>query len=136
MSATHTGLDELIRDMSVLPKTFMGKVEKVASKGALNIKQDWAQRWSGHSSIRHLPRAVRYDIETKQHTVTATIGPSLEKMQGPLGFIIEFGNTEYGSLRNAPIPGGQPALDEEEPKFVRALADLGEESLAGRSRVR
>lgn len=129
ISADSSELDDLAEDFNALPKTFMGKVEKVVSKGSLNVKQGWAKRWQGHSSIAHLPRAINYDLEIEPAMVEGEIGPAHDRTQGPLGHIIEFGNTEYGSMRNAPIPGGQPALDEEEPKFVRALADLGDKTL-------
>jgi hypothetical protein len=130
--ADTSELDGLIEDFEALPKNFMPKVEKVVSKGSLNIKGDWAKRWQGHPSIAHLPRAINYDTRFEgPHTVEGEIGPAHEKTQGVLGHVIEFGKAEYGNMRNAPIPGGQPALDAEEEKFVRALADLGEDGLGG-----
>lgn len=126
-------LDGLIADFEALPKGFMRKVEQVTSKGALNIKQDWAKRWEGHSTIKHLPRSVNYDVAQAGPNVDSEIGPAHDRKQGVLGHIIEFANTEYGTLKNAPIPGGQPALDAEEPKYVQALADLGEDGLDRRA---
>lgn len=134
--ADTSELDDLIDDFERLPKDFMPKVEKVVSKGALQIKQGWAKRWQGHSSIAHLPRSINYDVRFEgKSTIEGEIGPAHDRTQGVLGHIIEFGEAEYGNMRNAPIPGGQPALDEEEEKFVRALADLGEDGLGdGRGR--
>jgi hypothetical protein len=121
-------LREWERELEALPRGFMTKVEKVVSRGALNIKRDWARAWEGHPSIRHLPRAINYDLDRTGHTVRSEIGPAMDRTQGTIAPFIEFGNVEYGNLRNAPIPGGQPALDAEQEKFVRALADLGEKA--------
>ena len=130
--AEYRDLDELLDDFRDLPRHLMPEVEKVVSKGALNIKGGWADRWEGHSTIAHLPRAINYDMATEGLAVEAEIGPAHERTQGVLAHIIEFGDLEYGNLRNAPIPGGKPALDEEEPKFVRNMGDVGEKVLRRR----
>jgi hypothetical protein len=117
----------LIHDLGQASAGVLDQVEKVASKGALNIKKDWRDRWSGHSHIPRLPYAVGYDVERSEDTVRAEIGPDKDMPQGPLGNLIEF-----GSVHNAPIPGGLPALDAEEPRFARALENLGEQLLEGR----
>lgn len=119
-------LDRHIVELSSIPDNLPREVRQVVSKGALNVKQGWADRWRGHSSIRHLPRSINYDVTSNGAGAEAEIGPDPSKMQGNLAHFIEFGNAEYGSVRNAPIPGGLPALRAEEPRFVKALADLGE----------
>lgn len=127
--AKASGLDELIVDLERVPQRLMPEVRKVVAKGAVNIKKGWAERWKGHPSIKHLPRAVSYDTSGNSTSEEAEIGPDPSRRQGSLAHIIEFGNAEYGTLRNAPIPGGVPALAEEEPKFVKALGDLGEKAV-------
>lgn len=124
-------LDAHIVELESIPKYLDQKVWSVVSKGANNIKKDWAARWRGHSSIRHLPRSLSYDLHTGSAGADAEIGPDPSRMQGNLAHFIEFGNAEYGSVRNAPIPGGLPALAAEEPRFVKALADLGEKAPVG-----
>ncbi len=102
---------------------FMRDVKQVVSRGCLQIKNDWKERWEGHPHIPQLPRAISYDVVGRGLAVYGEVGPDKNKPQGPLGNIIEF-----GTVHNSPIPGGVPALEEEEPKFVKALADLGEEA--------
>lgn len=126
-----SGWDELIRDFETLPKRLIPELRKVTSKGALNIKRDWAERWEGHMTIAHLPSSINYDLAEEPTAVEAEIGADHSRLQGTLAHIIEFANAEYGTLRNAPIPGGQPALDAEEPRYVRAVADVAEEAVAG-----
>lgn len=127
-------LDAHIVELSSIPDNLRCEVRQVVSKGALNIKQGWADRWKGHSSIRHLPRSINYDVTSDAGGAEAEIGPDPAKLQGNLAHLIEFGNAEYGSVRNAPIPGGLPALAAEEPRFVKALGDLGEKAPVGDGR--
>jgi hypothetical protein len=101
-------------------------VRAVVERGALNVKNDWRQRWGGIGHAPALPAAVTYDVSYGFGSVSAEVGPDKGKRQGALGNIIE-----YGTSKNAPIPGGLPALEAESPKFERALADLGEKSLGG-----
>lgn len=131
-------LTGFVRDLEGMPPGFMRSVRAVVKKGALNVKRGWRRRWTGHPSIRHLPRSLQFDLDEQGQTVTAAIGPDFAKdaLQAPLSHLIEFANTEYGTLANAPLPGGQPSLDEEEPKFVDALANLGEKFAAGRRGAR
>lgn len=92
----------------------------VVQKGALNIKQEWQKRWSGLGSAPSLAAAVTYDTKIGASEMSAEIGPDKNKRQGPLGNLIEF-----GSVKNGPIPGGMPALEAEQPRFLKALGDLG-----------
>lgn len=124
-------LSELEDDWASLPKGFMRRVESRVNRGAFNIKKGWKRRWEGHDHIPHLPSAISYDVARRGDFVGSEIGPDKDKRQGPLGNIIEF-----GSLNNAPIPGGVPALEEEEPKFVAQLAKLGADAPVDRRGAR
>ena len=104
----------------------MTEVDAVVTKGALNIKQDWARRWSG---LAHAPAAgasINFDVYHLPGSVRAEIGADKSRRQGPLANLLEF-----GSKNNAPIPGGLPALDAEAPRMEKALGDLGERLLSG-----
>lgn len=118
---------QLIDDLGKAGEEVGHEVEQVVSKGALNIKKDWAHRWEGHAHIKHLPAAVGYDLHRDGVNSSAQIGPDKDALQGPLGSIIEF-----GTVNNAAIPGGMPALDAEEPRFIQAIEDLGEKLLGRR----
>jgi hypothetical protein len=119
-----TDLETWIRDLEHAAATVEDRSEKVVSKGALNVKKAWRARWEGYAHIPDLPRAVTYDLDRAGDGISAEIGPDKDLKQGPLGNLIEF-----GSVNNAPIPGGLPALAAEEPRFVNAVADLGEKLL-------
>lgn len=124
-------LDAHIVELSSIPDNLQREVRRVVSRGALNVKRDWARRWKGHPRIRALPYSINYDLASADDVLSAEIGPDHAKRQATLAHLIEYGNAEYGSVRNAPIPGGLPALAAEEPRFVRALGDLGEKAPVG-----
>lgn len=109
------------------------KFERVVGKGCSNIKRTWRERWGRGfgSHIPHIKWSINYDVtrETETHIVGEVGADRLHWQQGVLAHIIEFGNLEYGNLRNAPIPGGLPALKLEEPLYVNAVGDLAEQLL-------
>jgi hypothetical protein len=121
VSVQADGFDELARDLLLAADEITEEVRKVASKGAFNIKNDWRRRWTGlpHGTVRALPFAIDYDVVVSGSAVSAEIGPSKEKRQGPLANLLE-----YGSVNNAPIPGGAPALEKEKPNFEQYVEDV------------
>ena len=113
-------LDRLIRDLDGAADTVRRDVRAVVAKGALNIKTATQRRWTGLSNAPALARAVTYDTKFTPTGASAEIGPDTEKRQGDLGNVIE-----YGTVNNPPHPGLAPSLEEEEPRFAKALEDLG-----------
>ncbi|MGE5829703.1 MAG: hypothetical protein ACM30G_15285 [Micromonosporaceae bacterium] len=132
MGVKIRGLDELIRDLQRVEPEGEKRWPKVVSRGAVNIKTAWRKRWKDISPdpgrhAPHLARGVGYDTHSTKTRHTAVIGVSPLNPQAPLAFF-----AEYGSVRNAPYPGGLPSLLEEEPRFLDAVADLAVELLEGR----
>lgn len=118
------GLTEVVTTLSKAASRALPETAAVAGRGALNIKKDWQARWKGLKHAPALPYAVGYDVGFGLRSVFAVIGPDKGKRQGALGNLLEF-----GSVNNAPTPGGLPALATEAPKFERALEDLTERLL-------
>ena len=110
---------KLAAELGAIPPQTMPQVRAVLQKGALNIKNDWRARWTGLSHVPALPYSITYDTTLLATSAKAEIGPDKGKRQGALGNLIEF-----GSINNAPHPGGGPALAAEAPKFEKALADV------------
>lgn len=127
MTVESQGLPELLGALVKAQRIALPEARKVVAKGALNIKKDWQKRWSGHPHFPALPAAISYDLDEGRDWVGAEVGPDKGKPQGALGNLIEF-----GSVNNAPIPGGLPAGQAEAPRFEQALADLGVGLLADR----
>jgi hypothetical protein len=118
-SVSINGLNELVAEFDRAQSRALPETEKVIEKSAVNIKTDWAQRWSGLAHAPALSKAISYDKYHLLGSVNVEIGPDKNRRQGDLGNLIE-----YGSVNNAPHPGGLPALEAEEPRLARALADL------------
>lgn len=120
-------LRKLKVDLDAAARTAPDEVHKVTQKGALNIKNEWRRRWSGHPKIAQAMASISYDSEQRGTQSRAEIGPERTRRRGAaLANLIEF---EYGSRWSAPIPGGKPALDLEEPRYIKALESLAEKSL-------
>lgn len=126
MDVETSGLRELLQQLSKAESRSLPAVHAMVTKGALNIKKDWRQRWGGIAHAPALPAAVTFDVAFGIWKVGAEIGPDKNLRQGALGNIIEF-----GTVKNGPIPGGLPALAAELPKFETALGKLGAELLGG-----
>lgn len=127
MDVEAAGLRELVQALSKAESRSVPAVAAVVTKGNINIKKDWRQRWSGIGHAPALPAAITDDVSYGLLTVRGEVGPDKDRRQGPLGNIIEF-----GTENNAPIPGGLPALEAEAPRFERALGELGGRMLEGR----
>lgn len=97
----------------------------VVQKGALNIKTDWRRRWSGHRHLRAIASTITYDTTESRSGVVGEIGP--DRASGPAAALANI--PEYGTVKNAPIPGGGPALSAEEPRFAAAMEALAVKAL-------
>lgn len=122
---TVTGLVELLGALDEMPDKARDDGKEAVEQACRNVERDWKARWSGHPSIRHLPAAIDHDVTVLgEDQIIGEVGVDKAREQGPLGNLIEF-----GSINNAPIPGGMPALDAEEPGFINDVGDFAERLL-------
>ena len=127
MDIIVTGLTELQAALAHAEADVGKETRQVVSRGALQVKKEWQQRWSRIAHAPHIPRSINYDLTTTGDGTSADIGPDRAlgpELQGFLGSILE-----YGGIHSGPNPGGLPAIDAEEPRFERAMGDLGESLL-------
>jgi hypothetical protein len=113
-------IDRLARDLDAGAGVVQKDVRPVVAKGCLNIKTATKKRWTGLSNAPALPAAVTYETHLTPTGAWGEVGPEKEKRQGALGNVIE-----YGTVNNPPHPGLAPSLAEEDPRFGKALEDLG-----------
>lgn len=126
MDVEITGDRELLAALDRAQSRSVPEVEKVVSRGSLNVKRDAARRVSGLAHAPAYPAAIGYDLFHTLTTVQSKIGPDKGRRQGALGNILEFGTSN-----NAPVPHLGPALDAEAPRYVKALEVLAGDLLEG-----
>jgi hypothetical protein len=130
MNVTVTGIDgpdglqALVAGISRAADVAPDETRKVVQRGALNVKNEWRRRWTGHAYAPALPYSITYDTTMVGARTAAEIGPERGRRQAALANLFE-----YGSVNNAPIPGGAPALEKERPRFEKALEDVAYRSL-------
>lgn len=127
MSADISALEALVADLAQASAQLDQRCRQVVSKGALNIKNAWRAnaRASAGRHARLYPNSIGYDLTTVPGVgSSAEIGPDKGGPQGPLGNLLEF-----GSAHNPPHNDGGRALLAEEPRFIAAVEQLGEEFL-------
>ena len=115
---------ELVNDLGKIPGRMVKDQIATVEKSSQRVEAGWRQQWSGLSHAPHVGKAVTHEVKVKPGEVTGIIGPDKDKKQGALGNILE-----YGTSKNAPIPGGGPALKAEEPRLIKAIEDLTEDIL-------
>lgn len=121
MSIEIEGALELAADWEAAEGQADRELGKVVFKGAMNVKNDWRRRWTGHRHAPKLAAAVTFDMD--DDGLGSEIGPDKDIGSGALGNIYEFGIPENNS---PPQPGGLPAIAAEEPRFVAAVEDVAE----------
>jgi hypothetical protein len=130
VKVTVAGLADLLADLESLPARAEEKFPGVVSRGALQIKTDWRRRWSpvgrAPHNLPHVVRGIGYDTDHTPPRYSAEVGVARSNPQASLAHF-----PELGSPKNAPLPGGLPALLAEAPKFVRAVAEVAEDLLRG-----
>lgn len=122
----HGDMDRWVIKLDKVISAVPDEAAKVVEKGALNIKNDARQRVTGLKHAPAYPRSITYDTFRDLRGPLAEIGPDKNKRQGALGNLIE-----YGSVNNPPRPHMRPAAEAEQPKFEKAMEDLGARLLEG-----
>jgi hypothetical protein len=117
---SSSDLDGLAKDLAADADDVMGRVRATVKRGAQQVKTDWRERVSGFTHLKHLERAIGYDIETRGGTVQAVIGVREDSPQSSLAHLREF-----GSANNGPGDDGGQALAAEEPRFLQSLREQG-----------
>lgn len=118
-----SGLNELVADLTAAPGRVQRGVDAVVRKGATNVVEDAQRLASGNRYAPMYPSSITFDAEWQSGAFEAVIGPDKDRAQGALGNILEYG---VPSQNTQPQPHLRPALDKEEPRFLRAIEELGD----------
>ncbi len=131
MGAQVHGMDEWIADLESLPERAPKMFRPIVSRAGVQIKRDWKARWEAIRKTRthlpHLPRGIGYDTSEKDDVYSLSVGVNPTNRQAFLAKVIE-----YGTPTSAPHPGGQPALDAEIPRLMKAAEKAAADLLDGK----
>jgi hypothetical protein len=117
---------ELAASLEIEAENLPDTVRPVVQKASLNIKRDAQARIGRGPYLPMYGRSISYDTEASGTSVTSEIGPDKDRPQGPLGNLLE-----YGTGDTPPIPHLGPALDAEEPAFLRYLEEAVAKAIEG-----
>ena len=87
------GLEELRRELRLIPDKINDEGEKIVGKGMSNIKKGAQQRvrverWA---HLPHLARSFSYDVTRRGDRIRGEAGADMEKLQGKLDVYVENG---------------------------------------------
>jgi hypothetical protein len=122
----ESNASELVTVLNIEAEQLPATIRPVVGKGSLNIKRDAQERIGRGPYLPMYARSISYDTWFAGSSVTSEIGPDKDKPQGPLGNLLE-----YGTGDTPPIPHLGPALDAEEPRFLRAIEDAVAKAIEG-----
>jgi len=128
-STDFSELDRLAADIENAGRGVRTNVRKATEVTARKIKDRWKAKLAGGGSLKHLPRAVSYDVDTTRvfgvDVVEAEIGPDPNKTQGRLDNISEFGTPTV-----APRGYGLASLEEEQADYVHGIETAVDDTLS------
>jgi hypothetical protein len=114
-----TELDRWTDCLMRVPAVTEVQARAVVSRGGLNMKTTARRLAPGGDTAPHYPASINYDVYRESQGWMAEMGPIQGRRQWGLGNLFE-----YGSAHNNPMPHLEPALDEEEPRFIAAAERL------------
>lgn len=116
-------LDALAREFMAAPLRIIPALVPTAHRAGGNIKRVMKADASGHDFLPGLASTVEYDLKQTPTSIAVEVGFRKEG-QGNLANIAAF-----GSVNNAPVMDITRGLDEELPKFMRWVAQVGSEAI-------
>lgn len=123
---------ELRKDLRVAQVRILDEAEKIASKGALNIKNGMAAQAAANTPkgyARHVPRSFSYDMTREGSTVHARIGThNADGEDGNQAAL--YGFMAFGRRDTAPVLDHAVPLEAEAPLAAEFLVQAGRRLLS------
>lgn len=119
MSDGSAELKQLATNLGHVAGDALKDVDAVLKKGVDNIKREMVADVSGSEHFHGMARAISYESHYLPGRARWVVGPDKSRRGGALGNIYYFGTSRGGGTGDIEKP-----LRSEEPKTLRALADL------------
>lgn len=122
MSFDGSQLAYLAADLRGAESKAKPELVRVASKAALNIKNQLVKEARGSRHFGQISRAIDYDIDSTGSVIEAEIGTNKARdRSAALAGIAYFGSSRPGG---GTLPDPRKALEVEAPKFEKAVGDV------------
>lgn len=120
---------KLSADFGRASRAALPAVDRVVSRGALNIKNAMVREAEADGSYKHFSRSISYDRAYSLGVIGYEVGPDKGRRgtQAALGNLLYFGSVNNGSALDIEV-----GLREEEPRLVENLARVATELADGR----
>jgi hypothetical protein len=105
------GLDEMRRELGLIPDKILDDGEKIVGKGMSNIKKGAQEKVRVHrwAHLPHLARSFSYDVTRTGYVITGEAGADMEKLQGKLDIYIENGTATSAGAPALGVPRWTPS---------------------------
>jgi len=121
MDFDTSDLERFAAELERAPDRVEREIRPVVKKGALNIKTEWQRALGASKHFKGVKHTPSFDTEITRDGVEAEIGPRTSgQVPGDLVSIAHFGGARGGGGVTDP----QEFLDDEGPRFVKALGDI------------
>lgn len=129
MSNLDIDLSDLTRfgdDLVSAASNLLGLVKPVVARGAYQVKQSMQEQMKGSPHFKQVAPSITYDTRAGTTWVEAEVGPKTAgQVVGDLAGFAYFGGAHGGGNT---VRDPQDDLDEEAPKFEKALGDALEQA--------
>lgn len=121
------GLEELRRELRLIPDKINDEGERIVGKGMSNIKKGAAQRVRAENwaHLPHLTRSFSYDVTRREDRIRGEAGADMEKPQGKLDVYVENGtahtpaNAHWSRSFDAELPNFERYAEEFLARLLR-----------------
>lgn len=127
ISIDMSEINSLVADMGRVKSRVMPEVEKVAKKGAQNLKEEYRSQASSSFWFKGMASSISYDRLPSIRGVTYEIGPDKDRRGGPLGNIFFFGGA-HGGGGSGDLNG---PLESEGDAFAKSLGEVIADRMLG-----
>lgn len=126
MSVDDSELEDLVRDLGKIGPEAMKKIRPIVSKGANNIKNAMRKDARRSKHFKQLAPTIDYTMSSNNvfghQIIAAEIGPNKDRGgSAALSGIAYFGTSRPGG---GTVRDPVAALGDEEPNFIKHIADL------------
>ena len=119
MDIVGNGLDRLDADLAKAGLLAGPRTYGATYRAGTRLRDTARQLAPSSPVVRHYPSSITADTDVEDLEIVTRVGPDKDRVQGPLGNILE-----YGTATTPPHAHLGPALDRVAPGWVDEITDI------------